>query len=185
MQRILCHQRTEAAVKPGHALLATDGVEAVGDPVVLRVDGKDQLAATIPHSDPVGGVDDGACALQAEAVQRRLQWEQHDVGHQRPRPHCRQLGEVGVQRVVRVRPLLPAPLVQPQHHPLDWHRDGVPQDGVKRGRKQQWAERKQAAAMGSADTQETRQALTDTIQQARGRVVTDDVTLWWEIQMSN
>lgn len=181
VQRVLRRQRPDTAVEAGHALLAADGVKAVGEAVVLRVDGQHQLVGV--HA--VRGVDDGARALQAEAVQRRLQGEERHVGHQRTRPHRRQLGEVGVQRVARVgcrccggpRPPLPAPLVQPQRHPLDRYGDGVAQDGVQCSGKQQRAERQQAAAVRRTHAQEAGQTLADAVQQTRRRVVADDLAL--------
>lgn len=172
VQGVLGCQRANPAVEAGHALLAADGVEAVGEAVILCVDWQHQLVG--PNS--VRGVDDCACALQAEAVQRRLQGEECHIGRQRARPHCRQLGEVGVQRVARVRcrrrrssrcAAPPAPLVQPQHHPLDRHGDGIAQDGVQSGGKQQRAERQEAAAVRRPHAQDACQTLADAVQQTR------------------
>lgn len=119
MQRVLSRQCAEATVEPGPALLAADGVEAVGEAVILRVHGQNQWAATSGRShSTVSGVDYGARPLKTEAVQGCLQWEHYHVSHQRPHPRRCQLWEVGVEWVRRVCLLLRA-LVQPQCHPLD------------------------------------------------------------------
>lgn len=67
--------------------------------------------------------------------------------------------------------------MQPQHRPLDGRGNGVAQNGVQGGGKEQGAQGKKTATVRSTDTQEARQTLADTIQQARGRLVTDDVAL--------
>lgn len=136
MQQELCRQRSKAAVISCPALFAADGVEAVGKAIILCVDGQHKWAAAIARSNhSICGINDGACALQAKTVQRRLQWEHCDVGHEAAQPCRRQLREVGVQWVGCVLGALSAALVQPQCCSLHGCSDGVSQDSVQSCRK--------------------------------------------------
>lgn len=83
MQRILRHQSSKPAIEAGTTLLAAYGMEAVGEAVVLRVDGQHEWAAagTDCHRT-VCGINNCACTLQAEAMQCCLQRKHHHVGHQ-------------------------------------------------------------------------------------------------------
>lgn len=186
MQGVLHHQRSKAPVVASHALFAANGMEAFRKAFVLRVDGQDQRAATVPSSNhAIGGINDGARSLQTQSVQRRLQREHDHVGHQRADPSRGQLREVAVQGVGRRRVLLFGALMEPQRQSLHAGQDSVAQDGVQRSRENQSAEREQTAAVRSAHSQESSHPLTDAVQETGGRFIMNNLALNRRHTMTN
>ena len=75
MEGVLQEQSTEAFVQSSDALLRHDRPETIGGPLVAS-DNRHNPEAS------VGVVNDGACALQVEAVEYSLQGKQHSVCQQ-------------------------------------------------------------------------------------------------------